>query len=276
MIRQPAVAGHFYPADPEKLRTDIEMYLRDTTTQSGLPGPAGPSSASALLVPHAGYIYSGRVAGAAYASARLPRALLILCPNHTGAGRAIAVMNRGTWMTPLGAAAVDEDLADRVLQCCGTAEVDFTAHRDEHSLEVQIPFLQVLLGEFTFVPICVGTGRLSALLALGNGLCTALRGWRESVGVIISSDMSHYIPAEKARVKDMAAIEMMVSLDPEGLHRVVQEQEISMCGFAPAVAGLAAVKEAGSREGRLIAYGNSGDASGDYGRVVAYAGLAFS
>ncbi len=270
MIRQPAVAGQFYSADPAKLRTDIELYLREAAPL------AGPASASALLVPHAGYIYSGRVAGAAYASTKLPRALLILCPNHTGEGRTIAVMNRGTWMTPLGAAAVDEDLADRVVECCRAAEVDSTAHRDEHSLEVQIPFLQVLLGEFTFVPICVGTGRLSVLLELGSGLSVALRGWRESVGVIISSDMSHYIPAEKARAKDKAAIDMMVALDPEGLHRVVREQEISMCGFAPAVAGLAAIKEAGSRAGRLVAYGNSGDASGDFTRVVAYAGLAFS
>jgi AmmeMemoRadiSam system protein B len=216
------------------------------------------------------------VAGATYASARLPATLVILGPNHTGAGEPIAVMHRGAWRTPLGSVRINEALADRILETCPPASVDERAHRREHSLEVQIPFLQVTMREFTFVPICVGTGRLAALTTLGQALAGAIRGWSEPVGIVVSSDMSHYIPAQEAREKDMMAVERILALDPEGLHQVVRERDISMCGISPAVAGLTAAKANGATSARLVAYANSGDTSGDYDRVVGYAGLSVS
>jgi AmmeMemoRadiSam system protein B len=227
-----------------------------------------------VVVPHAGYRYSGDVAGAVYAATALPPSLVILCPNHTGQGRPIAMMNRGAWRTPLGDAVIDETLADRILQASALVELDARAHRDEHSLEVQLPFLQVRMKEFAFVPICVGDVGLSDLTQLGHDLARAIQDSERPVGLVISSDMSHYIPADQALEKDMMAVERMAALDPEGLYQVVRTKEISMCGFAPAVAGLTAAREAGARRARLVAYANSGDSSGDYDQVVGYAGLA--
>ena len=272
-MRQPAVAGHFYPAEPAQLREEVGRLLGRADPQAG--GRAAPP-ALALLVPHAGYLYSGRVAGATYASAALPGSLVILCPNHTGRGRPMAICSRGGWLTPLGPAAIHERLADLVLSHCEEVEVDDAAHRGEHSLEVQIPFLQVSLGTFSFVPLCVGTEDLAALLRLGAGLGRALKEAREPVGLILSSDMSHYVTAQQARAKDMMAIERILALDPEGLHRVVRQHDITMCGYAPAVAGLAAANAAGASHARLVAYASSGDASGDYERVVGYAGVTIS
>lgn len=268
MIRQPVFAGQFYPAEPESLRRDVESYL------AGAGAPR--ETVHALLAPHAGYVYSGAVAGATYASAERPSLVLILCPNHTGAGRPIAVMNRGAWETPLGRVAIDEEMADRLLETCSGTEVDEAAHRREHSLEVQLPFLQVMGGEWSFVPICVGTGNLDALIALGEGIARAIEQGGRPTLIVISSDMSHYVPAGIAKAKDDEAIDRMLAIDPEGLHHAVREHDISMCGVAPAVAGLAAARTAGARSGRLIAYASSGDATGDYASVVSYAGLAFS
>lgn len=268
-VREPAVAGTFYPSDPVSLRADVERYV----------GPAGgpdPQPARAVVAPHAGYIYSGPVAGAVYAAASLPRDLIVMCPNHTGMGQPIAVMSRGHWRTPLGLAAIHEDLADRILACCDLATVDGEAHRREHSLEVQLPFLQVRMERFTFVPICVGTGSLPALTRLGEGLARAVASAGGPVGFVLSSDMSHYIPAESARALDTMAIERIVAMDPEGLHQVVEREDISMCGVAPVVAGLIAARAGGAASGRLVAYGNSGTTSGDYDRVVGYAGLTVS
>ncbi len=270
MIREPAVSGQFYPADPRVLRREVERYLeREVSSPAAEP-------ALALVVPHAGYIYSGRAAGVTYAAVDLPRLLIILCPNHTGEGAPVAVMPAGEWRTPLGSAAIDEPLARRLLKLCDPAEPDDRAHRREHALEVQLPFLQVKLPGFRFVPICVGTDRLSVLRELADGLFRSMEGWPEPVGIVVSTDMSHYIPAEAAREKDTMAIQKMVALDPEGLHQVVREEKISMCGFAPAVAGLMAARMAGARRGRLLVYTNSGETSGDYASVVGYAGLAIS
>ncbi|HEY3176264.1 MAG TPA: AmmeMemoRadiSam system protein B [Candidatus Polarisedimenticolia bacterium] len=273
--REPAVAGTFYPGDPGLLRSEVEGCL-EWRPPGMEAGPRVPATAAALIVPHAGYVYSGRVAGATYASAELSATLVILCPNHTGMGEPIAVMSRGAWRTPLGPARIDEALADRILERCPLAAEDDRAHLREHSLEVQIPFLQVKLDEFSFVPICVGTGKLDALTRLGRDLAEVIREWDVPVGIVISSDMSHYIPAREARDKDMAAVDRVLALDPEGLHRVVHERDITMCGVSPAVAGLTAAKANGASSARLVAYANSGDASGDYDRVVGYAGLLIS
>jgi len=271
-VRWPAVAGQFYPESPAALRAMVERCLGG----HGEPrGEEGPRPALAVVAPHAGYVYSGEVAGAVYATTALPGSLVILCPNHTGEGDPVAVIHRGCWRTPLGDAAIDETLADRILRICPMATVDERAHRREHAIEVQIPFLQIRMQRFSFVPICVGVGNLDALLRLGRALGGLLRE-SPGAGLVISSDMSHYVTAAVASEKDMLAVERIEKLDAEGLHRVVRDHDISMCGFAPAVAGLAAAREAGAGAGRLVAYANSGDASGDYDRVVGYAGLAIA
>ncbi len=271
MIRQPVFAGQFYPANPTDLRVEVERMLG----AAAVPPPTG-RPALALIAPHAGYVYSGRVAGATYAAAELPHTLVILCPNHTGRGSSLAVMNEGSWETPLGRVPIDGTLADRILEEVAEASVDALAHLREHSLEVQLPFLQVKLGEFSMVPICVGTQRLDLLIEVGHGVGRALARHASPAAIVVSSDMSHYIPAEEARMKDMMAIERITALDPEGLHRVVREHDISMCGYAPAVAGLTAAVDRGATTACLVDYANSGEASGDETRVVGYAGLTVS
>ena len=265
VIRLPAVAGHFYPADPEELRRLVRSFL--------LPSPR--EEAIAILVPHAGYIYSGSCAGKAYSSVRLPSRIVVLCPNHTGLGEPLAMMASGSWETPLGSAPIDEELARALLREDAQLAEDEAAHRREHSLEVQLPFLQELRPGFRFVPICLGTQQHKALLCLGQALERVIRGAGEPVLIVISSDMSHYIPAERARELDGRAIKAMEQVDPEKLEEVVRREGISMCGIAPAVAGLHAARLLGARQGRLIAYMNSGDRTGDYGEVVGYAGLVF-
>jgi len=232
--------------------------------------------ARGLIVPHAGYMYSGKVAGRVYATAKLPRRVILLGPNHTGLGRPVAVVSRGCWETPLGPAIVDEPMADLILDVASFAEEDSAAHRAEHSIEVQIPFLQVSLGNFVFTPICLGTGRLSDLLALGSAIADVVKSVGEPAAIIISTDMTHYEPAEQAREKDLKVIDKIKELDSEGLHRHVKEHEISMCGYAPATAGLHALKLLGATGAGLIAYANSGDTSGDFREVVGYAGLIIS
>jgi AmmeMemoRadiSam system protein B len=267
MIRPPAVAGSFYPADVGELRGLLQEF-------AGSPG--GSSSAVAVMAPHAGYIYSGSVAGAVYTAVELPRRHVILCPNHFGRGAAFSAYLHGEWETPLGRVPVDEELARELAAGFPALVHDPTAHQREHSLEVQLPFLQHLLDEFRFVPICVASHRLEELLALGEALASAVRSAEEPVLLVISSDMSHYLPAEEARELDQRALDPLQRLDAEELHATVHGQGISMCGIAPAVAGVAAARSLGAREGKLIAYTNSGDTTGDYGEVVAYAGVVFS
>lgn len=259
------MAGHFYPGDEAGLRRDVESFLH---TEDGEAAPA-----RGIVVPHAGYMYSGAVAGSVYAAARLPRRVVILGPNHTGLGKPVAVMNHGLWETPLGSALIDETLAGLILDLATMAEEDEAAHRAEHSLEVQIPFLQTSRRDFMFAPICVGISRREDLLTLGEAIAAAAESLTEPVGVVISTDMTHYERAETARRKDFMAIERIKALDGEGLHAVVRDQEISMCGFAPATAGLTALKRMGASSAELISYANSGDVSGDYNEVVGYAGL---
>jgi AmmeMemoRadiSam system protein B len=267
MIRRAAVAGQFYPGDRESLQSNL-------VALTGGKSPPTEPRGIALLVPHAGYMYSGRVAGQTYTAVRLVGRVVILCPNHTGQGEAIAVNDEGFWETPLGRMAIDTPLARAILAGCPEARIDSTAHAREHSLEVQLPFLQHLLGEVTLVPICVGTLNLRTLLELGRAVASAVQQDGGEILLIVSSDMSHYVPAAFARSQDHKAIERIVALDPEGLHRVVLKEDISMCGMAPAVAGLEAARRLGAAAASLVAYGHSGETTGDLHSVVGYAGVA--
>jgi AmmeMemoRadiSam system protein B len=267
MIREPAVAGLFYSADPAVLGKTIESFVIKSTS---------PLKAQAVLVPHAGYIYSGAVAGAVFSAVELPRRLVVLGPNHTGCGLPLALYPSGEWRTPLGLATIDAGMNRHLIEACPGLVEDSRAHQREHSLEVQIPFLQALIPSFEFSAICVGTANRSTLDELGRALSKAVRSSEEPVLLIASSDMTHFESVTVAAQQDKMAIDRMIAVDPEGLYRVVDENEISMCGFAPAVAVLTACRELGSSVGRLIRYSNSGEVSGDFDRVVAYAGLAFN
>jgi MEMO1 family protein len=271
-VRQPAVAGRFYPANAQHLRADIETY----TTARAEPSAASQRRIHALgcVVPHAGYVYSGQVAGAVYRCLDLPRRLLILCPNHTGMGEPLAIMSQGAWQTPLGDAAIDGPLANQLKSHMRLLAEDQEAHRYEHALEVQLPFLQVLAPGFQFVPITVGTTNFEVLSALGVVIAKVAAEAGEPVLVIASSDMNHYERDDITRVKDRRAIDQVLALDPRGLYDTVRQGNISMCGYGPAVVMLTAAKKLGAKQAELIRYATSGDVSGDRDMVVGYAGIA--
>jgi AmmeMemoRadiSam system protein B len=265
LIRPPAVAGRFYPNNPDKLLQQVRAY----TDVAG-----GKLRAIGCVVPHAGYIYSGHVAGAVYARLELPKTFVILCPNHTGMGQPLAIMSEGAWMTPLGNAQIDSALAHALMQSFPQLTEDAAAHRAEHALEVQLPFLQALVGDFSFVPIAVGTDQVEVLEALGDAMARVIDTQPQRPLIVSSSDMNHYESDEITRAKDRKAIEKIVELDARGLFYVVRRENISMCGYAPTVAMLTAAKRLGARRAQVIKYGTSGDFSGDRGLVVGYAGIA--
>jgi AmmeMemoRadiSam system protein B len=267
MAREAVVSGQFYPNDPNELRRVIGSFICK---------PESTPEAKAVLVPHAGYVYSGAVAGEVFSAINLPRHIILMGPNHTGKGAALALAPGGAWHMPLGSVWIDEEMNGRLMQECPGLQEDSSAHRNEHSLEVQIPFLQVLQPDFRFSAICIRTIDYSMLDALGHALARAVHSFREPVLLVASSDMTHYEAAENASRQDQFAIERMLALDPRGLYDVVLEKDISMCGFAPAVASLIACLDLGASAGRLIRYTNSGAASGNYDHVVAYAGITIT
>ncbi len=264
-VRQPAVAGRFYPANPDRLLREVRSYTSEGSEKLRAYG---------CVVPHAGYMYSGHVAGAVYAALDLPQSFVILCPNHTGMGEPLAIMSEGLWITPLGSIKVDSELAEALKNACPELSEDRMAHQAEHALEVQLPFLQALSSNFSFVPITVGVGQFEVLQDLGKALARAITALGRKPLIIASSDMNHYESDAVTRVKDGKAIEKILALDAPGLYQVVRREEISMCGYGPAVAMLTAAKELGAASAKLIRYATSGDVSGDRDLVVGYAGIA--
>lgn len=186
------------------------------------------------------------------------------------------MMSGGSWLTPLGEVAVDSQLARAVRQGCHLIMDDPDAHAEEHSLEVQLPFLQREVKEFTFVPIAIGVTGCAALEAVGRGLARAVRNAPGPALIIASSDMNHYEPDSITRIKDRKAIDKILELDPQGLYEVIRREDISMCGYGPTIAMLTAAKELGAQRAELVKYATSADASGDRSAVVGYAGIIVS
>jgi len=264
MQRLPAVAGQFYPGKADTLQKMI----------AGMISPEiKKRKAIGLVAPHAGYIYSGAIAGQTFARVKVPDRIVILGPNHHGLGHPAAVFPSGNWLTPLGTIAVDGELTGRILQACPDLAADETAHRHEHSLEVQIPFIQALAPEAAIVPICLGQLPLETLLRIGESLGELLAPMAGNVLLVASSDMTHFEPGESAREKDSQAIDRVLALDPAGLYRTVRDGRISMCGVLPVVVMLAAAGKMGAKKATLVRYGNSGDITGDQSSVVGYAGI---
>jgi len=267
-LRHPAVAGRFYPQNPESLREEVTAYLSQPPLSTAKSNPA-----LGCIAPHAGYMYSGHVAGAVFAQIEVPDRCILMCPNHTGVGHALAIMSAGNWETPLGNVPIDSDLADSLKRQFPALHEDPAAHRAEHAAEVELPFLQLRQPKLRFVPIALGTGQFEPLEQLGLAIAEIVQGQKKDVLIVASSDMNHYEPDDITRVKDQLAIERILSLDPRGLYDVVRQQNISMCGFGPAVAMLTAAGKLGAKSAELVKYATSGDVSGDRDMVVGYAGI---
>jgi len=270
-VRRPAVAGRFYPSKPEVLTRQLDQCLGAEAT-----APEKAESILGCMVPHAGYMYSGRVAGAVFHRLPARSAYVILCPNHTGRGAPLSIMSKGEWLTPLGTVGIDSGLAANLRQSCHLLMEDAKAHEDEHAIEVELPFLQRSVGSFRFVPIAIGVSRYAALEALGHAMAQTLKVSASPVMIVASSDMNHYEPDDLTRVKDRKAIDQILALNPAGLYEVVRNEDISMCGYGPAVAMLTAVKDLGATRAELVQYATSADTSGDYSAVVGYAGIIIS
>jgi MEMO1 family protein len=264
-VRPPAVAGRFYPANPETLLQEIRSY----TSSAGQK-----LRALGCVVPHAGYMYSGHIAGAVFARLELPKKFIIMCPNHTGVGQPLAIMSEGRWLTPLGEVRIDTALARALKDEFPQLSQDVVAHRAEHALEVQLPFLQALAGDFDFVPIAIGLSHFEVLEALGEAMGRVIGAENNRPLIVASSDMNHYEPDAITRIKDHKAIDKILALDSRGLFDVVRLEDVSMCGYGPAVAMMTAAKRLGAHAAQVIKYGTSGDISGDRDLVVGYAGIA--
>jgi len=278
-LRTPAVAGRFYPGRADELLREVREYSSSGNTQD----ETNRIAAVGCVAPHAGYIYSGGVAGAVYSQIKIPEHCIILCPNHTGKGFQLAIMAHTTWQTPLGNVAPDPDLAERIVRRFPSLQEDSAAHRGEHAIEVQLPFLQVRQPHLKIVPIVIGTSNFDVLRGLGEALADAIGAWEEEhkeemegknrVLIIASSDMNHYESDAITRVKDHKAITRVLTMDARGLWEVVMQEDISMCGFGQTTEMLTTAKLLGATTATLVKYATSGDVSGDRESVVGYAGM---
>lgn len=262
-LRLPVVAGQFYTADPQSLRMEVESYLQTGTRRA--------AKTLLAMAPHAGYMYSGNVAGKTLGTANLPDTIYLLGPNHTGRGAAVSVWSAGGWKTPLGTVQIDTAARDDLLAINSFFEADTLAHTNEHSLEVLLPFIQVANPDAKIVPIAIATSNQESLAFIGAVLAGALKKNPDS-GIIVSSDMSHYISARHAKELDSLALAMVETVDPQGLLTTVVRNNISMCGVLPMVAGLIASEALGAKKAHITEYATSGDVTGDTSQVVGYAG----
>jgi MEMO1 family protein len=265
MIRPPAVAGRFYPSEPKELARQIAGFAPAAS--------AGKIAARGCVVPHAGYVYSGHVAGAVFSLLEIPARCILLGPRHYPRGEAMAILSQGSWRTPLGDAAIDAELAAELMEACPRLREDTVAHEREHSLEVQIPFLQRLAPDFRFVPVVLGADRYALLEELGHAVAKVVAAQGERVLVIASTDMNHYESDAFTRTKDEMAIAQILRLEPRGLYDTVRAEGITMCGYAATTAMLVAMRDLGAETAELVRYATSGDITGERDEVVGYAGL---
>ena len=269
MIRDPAVAGSFYPGSEKSLSSMIEKCIEKEKEKVDVKG---------IVVPHAGYAYSGKAAGAVYSKINFPDTFVILGPNHTGMGSAFSMMPDGVWSTPLGRVNIDSILAEKIFVNSKYLEEEILAHVSEHSVEVQLPFMQYFSGNFQFVPITIrhyiaDENYLKICTSIGKSIAKGIKMLKEKVVIVASSDFSHYEPQDVANKNDNFAIEAILKLDEKELFKRVRERDISMCGYGPVAIMISACKELGATKGELVKYMTSGDVTGDYGAVVGYGGI---
>ncbi len=265
-LRLPAVAGTFYPGNAETLRSELDALI----------APAKREKALAVVVPHAGYAYSGRVAGAVYGRVDVPRDVVLLCFNHHGAGSDFAVWPEGAWRTPLGDVPVNAELARAVKEAFLPADFDEAGHLDEHSGEVQVPFLQRVRPDVKIVPVALSAGPGEKTFAQMRAFGQALARVPGDFLVVASTDLNHYEDQATTKTKDEAVIGAIEALDVEALRVTIATHAVSMCGYAPTAATIAYAKAKGASRAQTVAHATSGDVSGDYDRVVGYVGMVIS
>ena len=264
MIRLPAVAGQFYPGTEKSLLQEIKSLAPDTVQKLDAIG---------VISPHAGDMYSGRSAATLLASTNIPRVVVVIGTNHHGLGAIAALSPDDSWQTPLGMAPVEKRLSGLIAKHLAAVQEDRTAHYREHSLEVQIPFLQYFRPDVSIVPLCLGFGDYEGCELLGNAIAAAISEFSEPVLILASSDMTHYVSAEAARIKDYLAIERALQLDAKGLVEVCRSKRITMCGVIPSAVMIVASKILGATRAELVSYTSSGEVTGDMRQVVAYASV---
>jgi AmmeMemoRadiSam system protein B len=264
MIRQPAVANQFYPGRERDLRKDLSGRIKEV---------AKKEKVLALGSPHAGYAYSGNIAGAVYSVAEITRDVIVIGPNHHGLGAPFAVMAQGKWTMPGGDISINEQLAHLIIEESKWLRADDQAHINEHSVEVQLPFIQYVQPTVEFVPVVLSTADFQTCEEMGMAVASAIKRYGKPAVIIASTDMTHYESHESAQQKDQLAMERILSLDPRGLLATVFTNDISMCGVVATTVALVAAKELGATRASQVAYATSGDVSGDYSHVVGYAGF---
>lgn len=264
MIREPIVAGQFYPSSPSSLEAQISKFIDKKAQKEEVIGAVSP---------HAGYVYSGSVAGAVMSRIKFKDTFIIMGPNHTGYGKRYSIMSEGTWKTPLGNIEIDSKLGKQIMSESKNLEEDQVAHLYEHSVEVQIPFLQYLKKDFKIVPIVLSHGPRAVYKDIGKAIAKAIKDLKAETVIIASSDMTHYEPQESAKRKDFEAINAILELNEDELLNRIEKLNISMCGYAPAVCLISAARELGATRAELVKYQTSGNVTGDYSSVVGYAGI---
>ncbi|MEM3281696.1 MAG: MEMO1 family protein [Candidatus Micrarchaeaceae archaeon] len=274
MLRHPAVAGTFYPNDPASIRKFISNAIEEANLN------VDASNALSFVAPHAGYIYSGRIAAYTYKAVRdmLSRrkidTFVIIGPNHTGYGAPVAISGKD-WETPLGVVKNDIELSNKIAEH-RFVTIDDDAHEYEHSVEVQLPFLQMVAKEPKCTFICMGDQSLEASRALSSAIMDASNALGRSIAVIASSDFNHYESAKTAEKKDLPAIEYLTKLDYISFNSEISRSGDTACGYGPITVAAITAIERKAKKGILLKYGNSGDETKDYSSVVAYASIIFT
>lgn len=281
MIRQPAVAGAFYPEDADSLKRLIESCFLDDAGAGEIPeinGFEGKDYPIHIMVPHAGYQYSGPIASHGYCKLvqnGFPEVFIILSPNHTGLGSEISVFNEGEWITPLGNVEVDGEFADEIISNSDYASADFTAHIREHSIEVQLPFLQYFSSDFKIVPVTMGNQNFVTSSDLARAIFEAGNKLDKSYCVIASTDLSHYNTQERANKVDGFVLEDIEEMNEFKLFEEIVQYNITMCGYGPVMTAISLSKKQGLDTSEILAYRTSGDVTGDFSSVVGYASGVF-
>ncbi|MBL7196865.1 MAG: AmmeMemoRadiSam system protein B [Candidatus Omnitrophica bacterium] len=269
MIRKPIVAGKFYPGDKNTIKKQLTTFLKDTSKEDAL----------ACIMPHAGYIYSGRVATQTAASVEIKENIILLGPNHTGLGETFSIISQGSWQTPLGNVEINSTIAEYLKKECSLIKEDSSAHMHEHSLEVELPILQFLSNQqFCIVPLVLMPADKTKYEKVSQAIYKTITDLdiKGKTLIVASSDMTHYEPHESAKQKDNLAIEAILNLDEDLLMQRLSKYNISMCGYAPVITTIIAAKKLGAKKAKLIMYQTSGETSGDYEAVVGYAGITIS
>ena len=269
MMRLPAVSGRFYPSDGNSLNEEVKRHIKKNRAEE----PSKKIRAIGIISPHAGFTYSGEVAGAVYSKIEIPETIILLGPNHTGAGEQVSVMSEGLWQMPQGNVKIDMQLADAICQISTTAKKDNKAHVKEHSIETQLPFIQFYRDNFKIVPICMMRLGLDKCEELSHAIAKAVQETGRDILIVASSDMTHFEPHESASKKDKGAIDQILKLNAEELFNTVRNKNISMCGVNPAVVMLMYACKIGAKEALLAKYMTSGEVNGNLDHVVGYAGI---